>query len=939
MKKSVQLIFVSLLLLTPFTLLRGQEDVTKVLPQDSAVVTGTLENGLKYYIRQNNKPEQRIEFRLVVNAGSILEDDDQQGLAHFLEHMAFNGTKHFDKNDLVGFLEKSGVNFGADLNAYTGFDETVYMFQIPSDRQGLVDTAFMILEDWAHNLSLDTVEIDKERGVVHEEWRLGLGAQDRMMKKVFPIIFKGSRYAIRIPIGKMSVIDSCNYEVIDRFYYDWYRPDLMAVIVVGDIDPAYAETKIKEHFGTINNPEKERERKFYDIPGNKEPLVAVATDKEAFYSQVMLLYKQDKLKIETQNDYHRQLMINLYVRMLNSRLNEIVQKSDAPFAYAQALYMGYLSRSRDAFGAVAMAKTNKIPESIEALVKENERARKYGFQESELERQKAEILSNMEKAVKEKDKTESKRYVGEYVSNFLESEAFPGIEYEYELTKELLPEIHIDELNQLAGQLVSDSNLVVLVLAPEKEDVSVPDEEEILTVITQAANAQLEDYNDESVSSQIIEDPLPGAEITEKTTDERFGITTLKLSNGITVFLKPTDFKNDEILMKSFGLGGTSIVPDNQVITATYADEIINESGVGNMDKIMLQKFLTGKNVSVTPFIGDLDQGIKGSSVKKDLETMFQLTYLYFTHPRKDEEAFETFKAQTISRFKYIRSNPQAVFYDTIAKLATQNSPRTITFPTEEQINSINLDEAYTFYKELFANANGYTFTLVGSFDNDSIIPLITKYLGSLPATDEKLAWKDVSPEFPEGITEATVFKGTEPQSFASLMMNEPFEWSSEHLLKKMLLMKILKIRMRESMREDQGGVYGVRAYASTSKFPKEEINISISWGCAPENVDRLVQTVFFEMDTLKMTGPGTVNLEKAKATSLREYEINFKENNYWLSKINGAAYLNEEILTFDEIRDIIDQTDSEDLKKLASSFFNDKHYLKVILLPENLEK
>ncbi|RLD40444.1 MAG: hypothetical protein DRI88_13600, partial [Bacteroidetes bacterium] len=388
-----------------------------------------------------------------------------------------------------------------------------------------------------------------------------------------------------------------------------------------------------------------------------------------------------------------------------------------------------------------------------------------------------------------------------------------------------------------------------------------------------------------------------------------------------------------------FGLGGTSIVPDNQVITATYADEIINESGVGNMDKIMLQKFLTGKNVSVTPFIGDLDQGIKGSSVKKDLETMFQLTYLYFTHPRKDEEAFETFKAQTISRFKYIRSNPQAVFYDTIAKLATQNSPRTITFPTEEQINSINLDEAYTFYKELFANANGYTFTLVGSFDNDSIIPLITKYLGSLPATDEKLAWKDVSPEFPEGITEATVFKGTEPQSFASLMMNEPFEWSSEHLLKKMLLMKILKIRMRESMREDQGGVYGVRAYASTSKFPKEEINISISWGCAPENVDRLVQTVFFEMDTLKMTGPGTVNLEKAKATSLREYEINFKENNYWLSKINGAAYLNEEILTFDEIRDIIDQTDSEDLQKLASSFFNDKHYLKVILLPENLKK
>ena len=936
MKKLTQCLLATVLFLFPSALILGQIATNEVLPRDTAVITGTFENGLHYYIRQNSKPENRIEFRLVVNAGSVLEDNEQQGLAHFIEHMAFNGTKHFDKNDLVGFLEKSGVNFGADLNAYTGFDETVYMFQIPSDRQGLIDSAFMILEDWAHNLSLDREEIDKERGVVHEEWRLGLGAQDRMMKKAFPIIFKGSKYAVRLPIGKMSVIDSCAYGVIDRFYHDWYRPDLMAVIVVGDIDPAYAENQIKEHFSGLKNPDHELKREFYDIPGNKSPLVAIATDKEAFYSQIMLLYKQDKLMLRTPDDYRKKLMINLYVKMLNSRINEVIQKPDAPFAYAQALYMSYLSRSRDAFGTMAMAKANMIPESIELLVTENERARIYGFHNSELERQKAEILSNMEKALQEKDKTESRNYVSEYVSNFLEGEAFPGIEYEHKLTRELLPTIHINEMNQLSGQLVTDSNMVIMVLAPEKEDVSVPDENEVLVAISEARNAQIADYSDKAVNDQIIEDPLPDAEITETSTDKDFGVTTLKLSNGVTIHLKPTDFKNDEILLTSFGWGGTSIVPDDQFITASFTDDIINESGVGNMDKIALQKFLTGKNVSVTPFIGDLDQGIRGSTVKKDLETMFQLIYLYFAHPRKENKAFETFKSQTINRFKYIKSNPQAVFYDTLAKLATLNSPRTITFPTEQQINSIKLDEAYTFYNTLFENANGYTFTLVGNFDNDSIIPLITKYLGSLPSTDKQLSWKDVRPGFPDGITEATVYKGTEPQSFVSLMMKEPFVWSEENLTQKMLLMKILKIRMRESMREDQGGVYGVRAHASTSKYPTEEMSVTISWGCAPENVEKLVETVFKEMDTLKINGPGIVNLQKAKATSTREYETKFKENSYWLNKINRAAYLNSRMLSFEEIRQMIDRINSLSLKEMADKLFNDKHCLKVILLPEN---
>jgi len=914
----------------------AQQSEANQLPQDSAVITGILDNGMKYYIRQNAKPEKRVEFRLVVNAGSILEDDDQQGLAHFIEHMAFNGTEDFDKNDLVNFLEKSGVDFGADLNAYTSFDETVYMFQMPSDRKGLIDSAFMVLENWAHKFSFDHEEIDKERGVVHEEWRLGLGAQDRMMKKVFPIIFKGSQYAVRLPIGKMSVIDSGSYEVIERFYDDWYRPNLMALIVVGDIDPAFAEQMIIEHFSDMNNPKNERKRIDYSIPENDEPLIAIATDEEAFYNQVMLLYKQDKLTLTTQADYRKKLMIDLYVSMLNARIAELSHKPDAPFAFAQSMYMGFLSRSIDAFGAMAMAKENQILESIDVLITENERVKSTGFSNTELERQKAEVLSNMAKAVEEKNKTESRRYVSEYINHFLEDEAFPGIDYEYQLTQQLLPTISITELNNLSQQLVRDKNLVIMILAPKKEGVMVPDEEEVLATIAEAKSVELEAYQDDVFDTELINKTLPGAEIVDTEIFEKFGITTLKLSNGVQVILKPTDFKNDEILMTSFGLGGTSVVPDDQFISANFANDIINESGVGSFSKTALQKFLTGKNVSVTPYISDLTQGVKGTTVNKDLETLFQLTYLYFTEPRKDPEAFEAFKSQMINQFKFMKAYPKAVFYDTIAKLASNNDPRTIAVPTEAQINSIDLDAAYNFYERAFENANGHSFVFVGNFELENIKPLITNYLGSLPSINELNTWNDVSPEFPKGITNATVYKGSEPQTSVMIMMDETFQWSDRNLIEMNALMKILNIRMRESMREEQGGVYGVRAYPNISKYPKEEVNISISWGCAPENVDQLVETVFNEMDSLKINGPNKVNLSKAKETMIRDYETNFQKNEYWLNKIKNSHYYNAKLISQEELQEMIGSIRSEDLQEKAQKYFSEGHYLKVVLMPEN---
>ena len=935
MKKFLFLFLPVLFLLSPFISIAQQADAEVKLPNDPAVITGTLENGLKYYIRQNTKPEKRVEFRLLLNAGSVLEDDDQQGLAHFIEHMAFNGTEDFSKNDLISFLEKSGLNFGADLNAYTSFDETVYMFQMPSDRQGLIDSAFLVLENWAHKLSFDDEEIDKERGVVHEEWRLGLGAQDRMMKEYIPVIFKDSRYAERLPIGKMSVIDSCEYDVVKRFYRDWYRPDLMAVVVVGDIDPAMAEEKIKTHFKDLVSPKEKRERTVFNIPNNDVPLVTVATDKEATATMAVLIRKLDKFQVKTIGNFRTKLTLDLFLEVLNARLFEITQDPDAPFMYSSSGYGGFVARSLDAFFLSAMVKENKINEALTEMALENRRIKRYGVTEAELERQKAQMLSNIDKALEEKDKTESRVFVREYLANFLENEAFPGIEYEAGLVKRFLPGITVDEVNQMAYYVGKQNNLIVLVTAPDNEEVVIPTEEEILAAVMASDTMQLEAYTEEILQESLISEELTGGSIVKTTEDGEFGITTIELENGARVILKPTDFKNDEILMTSFGLGGTSLAPDDKFISAGFADYIISMSGVGEFDNVSLQKFLTGKNVSVKPKIDTLSQGISGKSVKKDLETMLQLTYLYFTQPRKDTTAFKTFKSQMLNQFKFMMANPEVVFYDTVYKLATQNDPRTIIIPTEDQLNAIRLDDAYAFYKDRFAGANGFTFVFTGSFDVEEIKPLLSKYIGSLPSEGDAETWKDVSPKFPAGITEAVIHKGTEPKSRVILLMNQPFELGSTNRLQMKLLMKILNIRMRESMREDQGGVYGVRARASINKYPKPEISIMVGWGCAPENVDQLVKTVFAEIDTLQMNGPTEINLQKAKETTIRDLETSFKKNKFWLNKLKSAQYNGDDLMGFGEISKSLESVSIKQLQEMANTYFPKDHYLKVVLMPE----
>src|SRR6185312_13931421 len=596
--------------------------------------------------RQNSKPEKRAELRLVVNAGSILETDQQLGLAHFIEHMAFNGTTHFKKNDLVKYLESIGVRFGADLNAYTSFDETVYILPIPTDTTRIVDQAFTILEDWAHGQLFDSTEVANERGVVREEWRLGKGAGDRMLHEWLPIALKGSLYADRLPIGNETSIMSATPARLRAFYNKWYRPDLQAVIAVGDFDPAAIEAEIKKHFSAIPKPVNPAPRTLAAVPGNKQPLIAVATDKEATSSDVEVSFKLPTEQTKTVGDYRRDLTERLYLSMFNNRLDEISQKPSAPFLGAGGSKGNFIGRTTDAFTLGAGVKDGVIPQGLEALLIEAKRVDEHGFLQSELDRAKENMLRGYERAYAERDKTPSSSFVQEYIDNYLTHEAIPGIDYEYKLAQELVPTITLADVNKLASNWITDDNRVIVAESPIKDSVKVPTAAELLAVFDRAAKTPVTAYTETLSSAALVaKAPVPGS-ITATRQIPEVGVTEWTLSNGARVFVKPTDFKADEVLFGAYSPGGTSLAPNPDYMSASLASQVIVRSGIGDFNAIDLQKKLTGKVASVQPTISETTEGLAGHASPQDLETLFQLVYLDFTAPRIDTSAWHAFANQ-----------------------------------------------------------------------------------------------------------------------------------------------------------------------------------------------------------------------------------------------------------------------------------------------------
>ncbi|HBE43126.1 MAG TPA: insulinase family protein, partial [Bacteroidales bacterium] len=897
-------------------------------------IIGKLDNGLTYYIKHNKKPEQRMELRLAVNAGSICENDGQQGLAHFVEHMCFNGTKNFPSNRIVDMLEEMGMKFGAEINAYTGFDETVYMLKVPTDKAETINAGFQVLEDWAHQVSMEDVEIDKERGVIVEEWRLGLGANERMQQKYIPVLLKGSRYAERLPIGKIEVIKTFPYDTLRSFYRTWYRPDLMAVIVVGDIDTQLAEDKIREHFGRIPEAVNPKHRIEYPVPENEEPLICVVTDKEASGYVAQIMYKQPKANAITYNDYRNSQMRALYTNMLNTRFDEITQKPDAPFMYAGAGYGSFVGRSVDVYSLSAASKENQLDKSIEFILTENEKVYQFGFTDSELEREKKNILALYEQGAKEADKTASATYADEFIRNFMTGECIPGYQKEFELVKELLPGITVEEINRMGQAWITEENIIALVASQEKEGITVPEEQEVAEIIGSVRLKELEAYIDKVTDAPLMaEEPVPSA-VMKKTENARFGFTELLFGNGVRMILKPTDFRNDQVLMTAFSPGGVSLYPDHDVLTATLAPTIIAQSGLGEYNLTDLQKKLSGITASLSPYLDELREGVRGSCSPKDMETMLQLNYLYFTGIRRDEDAFNSYISRINNQIKPMRSVPLMIFTDTLSKIISGNNPRVIALPTEAQVNRIDLDRLIEIFKDRFADAGDFTYIMVGNFDIDEVTPLLEKYIGGLPSINRKEIWRDVSPEFPKGRVVVDVPKNSEPQSRVAMAWEDDFRWKRKDRQGFVMLMSILSIKLRESMREDQGGVYGVSISGAPSKLPKPTYSIVSQWGCSPENIETLAQTVLEEMNKIKREGPAETDLNKVKETMIRERETQIRENNFWLSYLQNHYLLGNRILSLEEYKDFVSSFKAAKIRTVARRYLDTENYVRVALTP-----
>jgi zinc protease len=909
-----------------------EDELSASLPLDTAITKGRLANGITYYIRTNPKPEKRAELRLVVNAGSILEDDNQQGLAHFVEHMAFNGTKNFPKQALVDFLESVGVRFGADLNAYTSFDETVYMLQVPTDTPSIVNKAFDILEDWAHLVSFDDAEIDKERGVIIEEWRLGRGADARIRDKQFPIVFKNSRYAVRLPIGKKEIIETFKHDTLRRFYKDWYRPDLMAVVAVGDFDKQEIEALIRKHFSAILKRTTERKRAYYPVPGNQETLFAIATDPEETTTEVSLNFKHDVEPDTLVREYRRGIVERLYNEMLTNRLTELSHQVDPPFIYAYS-YDGRVVRTKEFYSLTTVVKEGGVQRGLSAMLTEAQRARKYGFTPTELERQKKDDLRLMQAAFEERDKTESASFAGEYIRNFLVHEPSPGIAREYEMYREFLPGITLEEVNHVADKWITEQNRVLMLSAPGTSKSTLPTQAELARLIDSVSIAPVTPYVDKTSSGPLVPTiPQPG-KIVERKEWKDLGSTELRLSNGVRVILKPTDFKNDEVQFSAFGWGGSSLVPDSDYISAITATSVVQEGGVGSFDRIALEKKLAGKLANVAPSISELAEGVGGSASPLDLTTMFQLIYLYFTAPREDSAAFLSYKAKMRAALENRNARPEAAFEDTILVTMAQHNPRRRPF-TVQTLDEMDLHKSFTFYRDRFADASDFTFIFVGSFAEAQIEPLILTYLGGLPSLERHDRWKDLGIRPPDGVVNRTVMRGIEPKAQVRIIFSGPFTWSRENRHAIAALASVLRIKLRESLREEKGGTYGVSVSGSPIHYPREEYRFSVAFGCAPERVNELVTAAFTQIDSLKEFGVAESYITKVKETEWRERQVSLKQNGFWLSALEFCLS-NEidpyQILTYNEL---ITALNSDVIRDAARKYLNTKEYAKFILLP-----
>jgi zinc protease len=903
------------------------------LTPDTAVRIGRLPNGVRYFVRRNVRPEKRAELRLVVNAGSILEDDDQRGLAHFVEHMAFNGTRRFPRADIVNFLERIGMRFGADVNAYTSFDETVYMLQVPTDTARLVATGLDILEDWAHGIAFDPAEVQKERGVVVEEWRTGRGAGERVSNRQFPVMLRGSKYAERLPIGTKENLEGFADSLAVKFYRDWYRADLMSVVAVGDFDVADMVRQIEQRFARIAMPAQPRARSYATVPDHAETLVSIESDREYPGKDVTLLWLGPRDSVRTVADLRRSLVHRFHDTMLNQRFAEIARRTDSPFAYAGG-GRGEFVRTKGAYQLGAGVKENGFATAAEAMLAETERARRFGFTATELDRVRANYLRSLEQAWAERDKSESAGFAAAYVSMALSGEPAIGIARQMELGNALAPTITLNEVNAVARATLGDSNRVILVAGPAQPDVKLPTEAEMLAVFARARTATVAAYVDSTSDEPLVASaPAPGRIVSERTLPET-GILEWTLSNGARMLVKPTDFKADEVLFAAQSPGGSSLLSDAEDLDATFGAFAVMNGGLGAFNPTALGKKLTGKRASVSASVSLWNEGLSGRASRKDIETMFQLAWLRFTRPRVDTAAYKAWVNMVRSVQANQDNDPESVFGDTITLTLSQHHPRQRLFRAAA-LDSVNVDRALSLYRQRFANAADFTFFLVGSFALDSARALTERYIASLPSTGPKEKARDLNIRMPRGVVEKIVRKGVEPKASNQIIFHGPCTYSFQNRVVLDALQGLLDIRLREVLREDKGGTYGVGVGASCNHIPYERYRVMISFGSAPERRDELMGALWAVIDSIKAGIVSDSNLVKIREMAARAHETALRENGAWIGAMQDADEDGRDQRDWLRGPELTARVTREQLREAARQYLRREQMAVFTLLPE----
>ena len=907
--------------------------LSQVIAVDSQIKVGRLPNGLQYFIRPNGTPRGRAELRLVVNAGSVLEDDDQQGLAHLVEHMSFNGTLHFPGQSVEAFIQSLGMRFGAHVNAHTSFDETVYQLQIPTDRPAIIDRALLIMEDWARNVSFEPAAVEKERGVVLEEWRLGLGAEARLRDAQMPILLKGARFADRSPIGRPEIIRNVRTARLKQFYTDWYRPDLMAVIAVGDFDPAAIESMIVAHFGPIPAAVEPRPRTSSTVSPHTETLYSLVADREATSTTVNVLSVTPAGDQRTVGNYRQQMVERLFARLLTARLNEVAHGPNAPFLAAQTNRRLFV-RSAVLTTVAALVPDGGAERGLAGLLTEWERVARHGFTETELERDKLDSQRYLDESLLEKDKSPSGPLADELVRHVVQDEPVPGIVYEQAMSARFLPEITLAEVNALARDWIPAGSRVVAVTAPERPGLTLPTEASLAAVAATVSKSSLAAYVDRVTTQPLLAFlPDPGT-VTRATTREAIGVTEWQLSNGARVILKPTALKEDEILFRAVSPGGISLASDQDLVAAETADEVVAAGGLGQFSSLDLDKVLAGAAADVRADIGDAEEGMRGGSARKDVEKMFQLIYLSFTAPRADPVQFEAFKARLRPRLANQSATPEAAFRDALTSALTQDHPRARPL-TPASVDQMNLDRSIAFYKNRFADASDFTFIFVGSFDVEAMKPLIERYLASLPSIHrtERAADRGVRP--PPGVVERQVVKGLDPRSQVAIVFSGPFENDQMNRLLVRTMSQMVAGNLQRKLREELGGTYGVSVEPSFSKYPNAEYQIAIGFSCDPERDDDLTAAAWNVIEDFKQRGPTSDQLAGARLAFDRELEIGFEDNAVLLRELTTKVENGEDVAEVFDMRPFYDRLTLASIRDAARDSLSAERYVQVTLRPE----